>query len=93
MRQQVFQNQVRRLKIFGTKYRIPVHKAQWDWVSAFSAADRGFPQGGGTSRRGSNIPNFPKNCMKLKECGRPSCPLKSTTDILFLPLLEKVGEK
>ena len=69
----LFQNQVRRLTIFGTKYRIPVLKAQLDWVPAFSAADPGFPRGGGANPPGGHqhtiLPKFPEKCMKLKEFG------------------------
>ena len=41
---------------------------------SFTVADPGFPLGGGTSPRGGGaqhtiLPNFPKNCMKLKEFG------------------------
>ena len=36
-------------------------------------ADPGFPRGGGANSRGGRqhtvLPNFPKNCMKLKEFG------------------------
>ena len=32
-------------------------------------ADPGFPRGGG--RQHTILPNFPKNCMKLKEFGPP----------------------
>ena len=44
-----------------------------------AVADPGFPQG-----EGANSPNFPKNCMKLKEFGLlggacPSHPLRSAT--------------
>ena len=43
-------------------------------VSSFiSVADPGFPQGGGANSPGGRqhtiLPNFPKNCMKLKEFG------------------------
>ena len=38
-----------------------------------SVADPGFPRGGGTQlpgrRKHTILPNFPKNCMKLKEFG------------------------
>ena len=36
-------------------------------------ADPGFSRGGGRepSRGGVNTPNFPENCMKSKEFGRP----------------------
>ena len=82
------------VKDFGTKYQISVRKAQLDgcWHSQRRIQD--FPKVGALAGEGGNIPNFPQNCMKLKEFGRPSCPpLRSATDILFLPLLEKVGEK
>ena len=53
-----------------------------------AVADPGFPQGGDANspggRQHTNLPNFPKNCMKLKEFGppggaHPSCPLRSAT--------------
>ena len=38
-----------------------------------SVADPGFPRGGGANSPGGRqhtiLPNFPKNCMKLKEFG------------------------
>ena len=40
-------------------------------------ADPGFPRGGSAnSRGGANmiLPNFPKNCIKLKEFGPPGGP-------------------
>ena len=39
----------------------------------WSVADPGFSRGGGRepSRGGVNTPNFPENCMKSKEFGRP----------------------
>ena len=36
-------------------------------ISVFSGGSRIFPRGGG----GVNTPNFPENCMKSKEFGRP----------------------
>ena len=40
-----------------------------------SVADPGFPRGGGANSPGVHqhryLPNFPKNCMKLKEFGPP----------------------
>ena len=38
-----------------------------------AVADPGFSRGGGRepSRGGVNTPNFPENCMKSKEFGRP----------------------
>ena len=42
-----------------------------------SAADPGFPQGwganspGGGGRQHTILPNFPENCMKSEEFGRP----------------------
>ena len=40
-----------------------------------AVADPGFPQGGGANSPGGRqhtiLPNFPKNCMKLKEFGPP----------------------
>ena len=40
---------------------------------SLSVADPGFSRGGGRepSRGGVNTPNFPENCMKSKEFGRP----------------------
>ena len=51
-------------------------------------ADPGFPRGGGANSSGGRqhmiLPNFPKNCMKLKEFeprgGVPRAPLRSATD-------------
>ena len=54
--------------------------------------DPGFPRGGGANseeggRQHTILPNFPKNCMKLKEFGPPEGtrvprgPLRSATDI------------
>ena len=38
----------------------------------YSGGSRIFPRGGREpSRGGVNTPNFPKNCMKSKEFGRP----------------------
>ena len=52
-------------------------------------ADPGFPRGGGANfpggRQHTILPNFPKNCMKLKEFGPPGgpriprAPLRSAT--------------
>ena len=40
--------------------------------NAASGGSRIFPRGGREpSRGGVNTPNFPKNCMKSKEFGRP----------------------
>ena len=40
-----------------------------------TVADLGFPRGGGANSLGGHqhtiLPNFPKNCMKLKEFGPP----------------------
>ena len=40
-----------------------------------SVADPGFPRGGGANSPGGRqhtiLPNFPKNCIKLKEFGPP----------------------
>ena len=40
-----------------------------------TVADPGFPRGGGANSPGgcqhTILPNFPKNCMKLKEFGLP----------------------
>ena len=53
-------------------------------IENFTVADPGFPRGGGASSPGRRqhkiLPNFPENCMKLKEFGppggaRPSRPL------------------
>ena len=43
-------------------------------MGCISVADPGFPKGGGTNSPGEGrqhtmLPNFPKNCMKLKEFG------------------------
>ena len=47
-------------------------------------ADPGFPQGGGANSRGGHqhkiLPNFPKNCMKLKEFGPPGASLAPPLD-------------
>ena len=43
-------------------------------LDALAAADPGFPQGGANSpggRQHTILPNFPENCMKSKEFGRP----------------------
>ena len=57
----------------------------------FPVADPGFPRGGGTNSPGGGgrqhtiLPNFSKNCMKLKEFGSPGgarvprAPLRSAT--------------
>ena len=50
-------------------------------VDLGSVADPGFPRGWGPNLH-TILPNFPKNCMKLKAFGpgggaRPSCPLRS----------------
>ena len=42
----------------------------------YPVADLGFPLGGGANSPGGGrqhtiLPNFPKNCMKLKEFGPP----------------------
>ena len=41
----------------------------------YPVADPGFPRGGGANSPGgcqhTILPNFPKNCMKLKEFGPP----------------------
>ena len=61
----------------------------WSNFFHYPVADPGFPRGGelpgaGAGRQHTNLPNFPKNCMKLKEFGphggmRPLHPLRSTT--------------
>ena len=43
-------------------------------LQPFTVADPGFPRGGGANspgggRQHTNLPNFPKTCMKLKEFG------------------------
>ena len=42
-------------------------------IALLAVADPGFSRGGGRepSRGGVNTPNFPENCMKSKEFGRP----------------------
>ena len=46
-------------------------------VAIIPVADPGFPRGGGANsprgggRQRTILPNFPKNCMKLKEFGPP----------------------
>ena len=57
--------------------------------SSYAVADPGFPRGGSANSPGGHqrtiLPNFPKNCMKLKEFGpRGGCmslapPLRATT--------------
>ena len=53
------------------------------YLTDITVADPGFPRGGGANSKGGRqhtiLPNFPKNCMKLKEFGpgggaRPSRP-------------------
>ena len=45
-----------------------------------------FPEVRASTLQGCGVPNFPKNCMKLKEFGpgggsmRSLCPLRSATD-------------
>ena len=42
------------------------------YLSIYSGGSRIFPRGGREpSRGGVNTPNFPENCMKSKEFGRP----------------------
>ena len=41
------------------------------WTWSYTAADPGFPHGGGGGRQHTILPNFPENCMKSKEFGRP----------------------
>ena len=45
----------------------------WVCYPITTVADPGFSRGGGRepSRGGVNTPNFPENCMKSKEFGRP----------------------
>ena len=47
----------------------------FDLMSGTAVADPGFPRGGAPTLRGGRqhmiLPNFPKNCMKLKEFGPP----------------------
>ena len=44
-------------------------------TTKLAVADPGFPRGGGANSPGGRqhtiLPNFPKNCMKLKEFGPP----------------------
>ena len=55
-------------------------------------ADPGFPRGGGANpggRQHTILPNFPKNCMQLKEFGPgatcvPRTPLRSATEFHLL---------
>ena len=60
-------NLERSTQIFGkTSILIGVHGG------AISGGSRIFPRGGREpSRGGVNTPNFPENCMKSKEFGRP----------------------
>ena len=64
-----------------------------------TAADPGFPRGGANSpggRQHTILPNFPENCMKSKEFGRPgggapcALPLNPplTKDVLFATLFD-----
>ena len=50
-----------------------VVKSLKDVKETFSVADPGFSRGGGVNPPGGgvNTPNFPENCMKSKEFGRP----------------------
>ena len=51
------------------------------YISLSSVADPGFPRGGGATLRGCQytiLPNFPKNCMKLKEFGPQGAPVPHT---------------
>ena len=54
-----------------------------------SVADPGFSRGGGRepSRGGVNTPNFPENCMKSKEFGRPGGGRASLTPPLDPPMV------
>ena len=76
-------------------YDQKIDKQKW---STYSGGSRIFPRGGREpSRGGVNTPNFPENCMKSKEFGRPgggvrpSRPPRSANDlqdkIFLLPLL------
>ena len=44
-------------------------------IDRYAVADSGFPRGGGTNllrgRQHTILPNFPNNCMNLKEFGPP----------------------
>ena len=64
---------------------------QSNFISICSGGSRIFPRGGREpSRGGVNTPNFPENCMKSKEFGRPgggvrpSRPPRSANDMSLL---------
>ena len=55
-------------------------------------ADPGFSRGGGRepSRGGVNTPNFPENCMKSKEFGRPGGGVRPSRPPLDPPMTASV---
>ena len=55
----------------------------------FSVADPGFSRGGGVNPPGGgvNTPNFPENCMKSKEFGRPGGGVRPSRPPLDPPMV------
>ena len=62
---------------YGRVFRLSTPKPKFSMISSnfvwgSAVADPDFPEGGREpSRGGVNTPNFPENCMKSKEFGRP----------------------
>ena len=79
------------------KHRRPFIRPPLPYMVMLPVADPGFPRGGGANSPGGRqhtiLPNFPKNCMKLKEFGprgRPSRPpLRSSTGYLICSCVQK----
>ena len=64
----------------------------WTWrinfLTIISGGSRIFPRGGREpSRGGVNTPNFPENCMKSKEFGRPGGGVRPSRPPLDPPMI------
>ena len=57
-------------------------------IDVISGGSRIFPRGGREpSRGGVNTPNFPENCMKSKEFGRPGGGVRPSRPPLDPPMV------
>ena len=75
-------------------YSIVFPKQSWTgcWYSQRQSQDFpevGVPALGGGGSKHTILPNFPTNCMKLKELGCPSPPLAPPLIYYFYPFLKK----
>ena len=70
----------------------PIFGANWEISVTCQWRIQDFPEGGREpSRGGVNTPNFPENCMKSKEFGRPGGGVRPSRPPLDPPMLAEIS--